>query len=80
MVILKVLPIKGVRRFKKRGNLAPQYIRPYKILERIGYVAYRLELLDQLASVHNVFYVPMLCKQVRDKEQAVIPNFAGLIV
>ncbi|GJT41522.1 putative reverse transcriptase domain-containing protein [Tanacetum coccineum] len=43
-VMLKVSPRKGVIRFRKRGKLNPQYIRPFKILERIGLVAYKLEL------------------------------------
>ena len=44
MVFLRISPWKGVLRFGKRGNLSPRYIGPYKIVERTGEVAYRLEL------------------------------------
>nr|GEX01505.1 putative reverse transcriptase domain-containing protein [Tanacetum cinerariifolium]GEY25398.1 putative reverse transcriptase domain-containing protein [Tanacetum cinerariifolium] len=50
-VMLKVSPRKGVIRFGKRGKLNPWYIRPFKILERIGPVAYKLELPEELINV-----------------------------
>lgn len=56
-VLLKVSPTKGVMRFGKRGKLSPKYIGPYKILTRVGKVAYRLELPNELSKVHNVFHV-----------------------
>jgi len=56
-VYLKVSPMRGVHRFGVRGKIAPRYVGPYKILERCGSVAYRLQLLDILSQVHNVFYV-----------------------
>ena len=57
MVLLKVTPWKGIIQFGKQGKLSPQYIRPYQIIERIGPVAYRLDLLDELSRIHNVFHV-----------------------
>jgi len=56
-VYLKVSPIRGLKRFRVKGKLAPRYIGPFKILERRGEVAYQLELLAKLSDVHNVFHV-----------------------
>jgi hypothetical protein len=61
-VYLKVLPMRGLRRFKIRGKLAPRYIGPFKILEQRGEVAYQLELPPQLSDVHDVFHVLQLRK------------------
>jgi hypothetical protein len=55
-VYLKVSPIRGFHRFKVKGKLSPRFIGPFKILERVGEVAYRLELPVQLADVHDVFH------------------------
>ncbi|XP_058099748.1 uncharacterized protein LOC131244108 [Magnolia sinica] len=65
-VFLRISPIKGFLRFDRKGKLAPQYIRPFQILDRIGLVAYRLALPTPLAGVHNVFHVSMLKKYVPD--------------
>ncbi|GKF94399.1 hypothetical protein Tco_0284099, partial [Tanacetum coccineum] len=48
-VMMKVSPWKGVVRFGKKGELAPSYIGPFEILERIGPVAYQLRLPDELS-------------------------------
>ncbi|GJX12183.1 hypothetical protein Tco_0202042 [Tanacetum coccineum] len=56
-VMLKVSPCKGVIRFRKRGKLNPQYIGPFKILEQIGLVAYKLELPKELSNIHSTFSV-----------------------
>jgi hypothetical protein len=45
-----------------KGKLAPRYIGPYKIIERIGMVAYRILLPPHLDRIHNVFHVSMLRK------------------
>ncbi|GJZ25123.1 putative reverse transcriptase domain-containing protein [Tanacetum coccineum] len=71
-VMLKVSPQKGVIRFGKRGKLNPQYIRPFKILKRVGPVAYTLELPKELSNVHNTFHVSNLNKFLSD-ESLVIP-------
>ncbi|KAK6229056.1 hypothetical protein SCA6_018007 [Theobroma cacao] len=65
-VFLKVSPWKGVIRFAKRGKLNPRYIGPFRIIERIGLVTYRLELPPELDRIHNVFHVSMLKKYVPD--------------
>ncbi|GKA48388.1 hypothetical protein Tco_0741346 [Tanacetum coccineum] len=71
-VMLKVAPWKGVMRFGKRGKLNPHYIGPFQIIERIGPVAYRLELPQELSRVHNVFHVCNLKKCLSD-DTLVIP-------
>ena len=65
-VFLKVVPMKGVLWFKKKGKFSPRYIGPFKFFERIGKVAYKLALLPKLSSVHNVFHVSMLRKYISD--------------
>ncbi|GJW10963.1 putative reverse transcriptase domain-containing protein [Tanacetum coccineum] len=72
MVMLKVSPWKGVIRFEKRGKLSPRYIGPFKIIERIGPVAYTLELPDKLRGIHSTFHVSNLKKCLAD-ENLVIP-------
>ncbi|WVZ63477.1 LOW QUALITY PROTEIN: hypothetical protein U9M48_013104 [Paspalum notatum var. saurae] len=66
-----VSPMRGIPRFNMKGKLAPIYIGPFKILEKKGEVAYRLELPPSLSGVHDVFHVPQLKKCLRvAKEQA----------
>jgi hypothetical protein len=59
---LKVSPMRGLRRFKVRGKLAPRFIGPFKILKRRDEVDYQLELPPQLLDVHDVFHVSELKK------------------
>ncbi|GJS36042.1 hypothetical protein Tco_0534424 [Tanacetum coccineum] len=66
LVMLKVSPWKGVIRFGKKGKLAPRYVGPFKILERIGLVAYRLRLPEELSGVHDTFHVLNLKKCLAD--------------
>ncbi|GJW78278.1 putative reverse transcriptase domain-containing protein [Tanacetum coccineum] len=55
-VMLKVSPQKGVIQFGKRGKIIPRYIGPFKILDRVGLVAYKLKLPEELSNVHNTFH------------------------
>ncbi|GKC97474.1 putative reverse transcriptase domain-containing protein, partial [Tanacetum coccineum] len=61
-VMLKVSPWKGVIRFGKRGKLNPRYIGPFRIIAKVGTLAYRIELLEQLSRVHSNFHVSNLKK------------------
>ncbi|GJR65084.1 putative reverse transcriptase domain-containing protein [Tanacetum coccineum] len=65
-VMLKVSPWKGVVHFGKKGKLAPRYVGPFEILERIGPVAYRLRLPEELSGVHDTFHVSTLKKCLAD--------------
>ncbi|GKE65344.1 putative reverse transcriptase domain-containing protein [Tanacetum coccineum] len=65
-VLLKVSPWKGGVRFKNKGKLAPRYVGPFEILERLGPVAYRLRLLQELSGVHDTFHVSNLKKCLAD--------------
>ncbi|GJX10467.1 hypothetical protein Tco_0200326 [Tanacetum coccineum] len=71
-VMLKVSPWKGVIRFGKRGKLNPRYVGPFKVLERVGSVAYKLELPQELSKVHNTFHVSNLKKCYSDEPLAVL--------
>ena len=65
-VFLKLSPWKGVVHFGKRGKLNPRYIGPFEIVERIGPVAYRLDLPEKFSRVHNVFHISRLRKYIPD--------------
>ena len=68
---LKVMPKRGLVRFGKRGKLSPMFIGPFKILERVGTVAYRLALLPSMLGVHEVFHVSMLRTYTQDPAHVV---------
>ncbi|GJQ99093.1 putative reverse transcriptase domain-containing protein [Tanacetum coccineum] len=71
-VMLKVSLWKGVVCFSKRGKLNPKYVGPFKVLEKVGAVAYKLELPQELSRVHNTFHVSNLKKCYAD-EPLVVP-------
>jgi hypothetical protein len=61
-IYLKVSPMRGTRRFKVKGKLAPRYVGPFQILDRKGEGTYQLELPPQLSNVHDVFHLSQLKK------------------
>ncbi|GJU64160.1 hypothetical protein Tco_1245995 [Tanacetum coccineum] len=71
-VILKVFAFgKRVVTIGKRGKLNPRYVGPFKVLEKVGEVAYKLELPEELSRVHNTFHVSNLKKCHADEPLAV---------
>ena len=72
-VLLKVSPIKNVSRIGRRSKLAPRYIGPYKVVKKIGSVAYELELPADMAKMHNVFHVSQLRKFFCDTSEKTNP-------
>nr|GFA93551.1 putative reverse transcriptase domain-containing protein [Tanacetum cinerariifolium] len=65
-VLLKVSYRKGVVRFGKRSKLSPRYVGPFEIFERVGPVAYRLRLPQELGGVHDTSHVSNLKKRLAD--------------
>ncbi|GJW51909.1 putative reverse transcriptase domain-containing protein [Tanacetum coccineum] len=65
-VLLKVSPWKGVVRFGKKGKLAPRFVGPFEIIEKVGPVAYMLDLPEELDGVHDTFHVSNLKKCLAD--------------
>jgi hypothetical protein len=61
--------MRGLRHFMVRGKLSPRFIRPFKILDNRGEVAYQLELPSQLSDVHDVFHVSQLKKCLHMPEE-----------
>ncbi|GJT32250.1 hypothetical protein Tco_0922669 [Tanacetum coccineum] len=70
-VMLKVSPWKGVVRFGKQGKLNPRYVGPFKVLEKFGSIAYKLELPEEMSQVHNTFYLSNLKKCHADEPLAI---------
>ncbi|GKE79139.1 putative reverse transcriptase domain-containing protein [Tanacetum coccineum] len=71
-VMLKVSPWKGVVHFGKRGKLYPRYVRPFKVFERVGDIAYKFELPEELSRVYNTFHVSNLKKCHADEPLAAL--------
>jgi hypothetical protein len=66
-VFIRIRPNKSTIQFGKGKKFSPRFIGPFKIQERIGYVAYRLVLPPHLHKTHNVFHVSVLCHYVADE-------------
>ncbi|KAI3744456.1 hypothetical protein L1987_57537 [Smallanthus sonchifolius] len=72
--MLKVSPWKGVARFGNRGKLNPRYVEPFEILTRVGPVAYKLNLPQDLSNVHDTFHVSNLKKCLSDETLIIPPD------
>ncbi|KAA3480029.1 DNA/RNA polymerases superfamily protein [Gossypium australe] len=70
-VFLKVSPWKKLLRFGRKGKLSPRFIGPYRVLKRVGPIAYQLELPSELSQIHNVFHVSMLGRYRSDPSHVV---------
>ncbi|GKG24138.1 hypothetical protein Tco_0392174 [Tanacetum coccineum] len=72
MVLLKVSPWRGVVHFGRREKLSLRYIGPFKILARVGPVAYTLELPKELKGIHSTFHVSNLKKCLAEGDVVVL--------
>ncbi|KAL6318643.1 hypothetical protein AAG906_000721 [Vitis piasezkii] len=70
-VFLKVLPMKSVMRFGRKGKLSPRFVGSFEILEKVGALVYKVPLLPSLSKIHNVFHVSTLRKYVFDPSHVV---------
>ncbi|KAK8951553.1 hypothetical protein KSP39_PZI003127 [Platanthera zijinensis] len=70
-VYLKVRPVRGVSRITRMKKLSPRFVGPFEVLERVGEVAYRLALPNEISGVHDVFHVSYLRRAVKDSSQII---------
>jgi hypothetical protein len=77
-VYLRVSPLKGVKRFRVKGKLAPRYIGLFPILKKCGTVSYKLDLPPSLARVHDIFHVSQLKKCLKAPVDVVLPEVTPL--
>jgi hypothetical protein len=75
---LRVSPMRGVKRFEIKCELAPRYIALFLILASLGNVAYRLEIPLTLSGVHNVFHISQLKKCLKSSVDVVVDDVAPL--
>jgi hypothetical protein len=68
LVYLKVSPIRGTRRFQVQGKLAPRYIGPYQVIDKVGAVAYRIKLHEKISDIHPVFHASQLRRCLKEPE------------
>jgi hypothetical protein len=73
-IYLWVSPMKGIRRFGIKENLAPRYIGPYPIIDKYGSLSYQVELPSKLSGVHNVFLVSQLKRCLKPSTDVVVED------
>ena len=73
-VFVKVTPMKGQTRFGVKGKLAPRYVGPYEIIEKVNPVAYQVALPPEMEHMHNVFHISMLRDCLRDPVHVIEPT------
>jgi hypothetical protein len=73
LVYLKVSPIRGTRRFQVQGKLAPRYIGPYQVLDKVGAVAYRIKLPEEMSDIYPAFHVSQLRRCLKEPETQHVP-------
>lgn len=74
LVFVKISPLKRVMRFGNAEKLTPRFVGPFKILEQIGKLAYKVKLPEKIVGVNNVFHVSHLRKCVHDSAIVVEPS------
>ncbi|CAN6563060.1 unnamed protein product [Malus baccata var. baccata] len=72
--VLEAIIVENCGMVRKEGELSPHYIGPYQIIERVGEVAYPLELPPELSKMHNVSHVSMLRRYVSDPSHVIPPQ------
>ena len=77
-VYLNVSPHRGTKRFHVRGKLAPRFVGPYPIIARVGELAYKLQLPEELEGVRPMFHVLQLRKCLRVPEEVLPPETVDL--
>ena len=73
-VFFKVTPLKGKIKVGKGKKLQPKYIGPFSILQRVGKVAYRLELPASLSQIYDIFHVFLFKKYHSDLTHILLPE------
>lgn len=68
-MLLKISPMKGVVKFELKGKQNLRYLQPFKILKKIGDIAYRLALPPSIDGVCDIFHVSMLRKFMPSADQ-----------
>ena len=77
-IFVKVTPIKGQTHFRAKGKLAPRYVGPYEIIEKINPVEYQVALPPEMEHMHNVFHILMLRDYLRDPFHIIEPTHVVL--